>query len=164
MSQLLSNFILKKNPSLKNLILIYYLFCQSLILSAQVSAVAKCGLDDQALLNEFEAHYYNEVFADRRGDFDFKGKMIAYFRGSAGSSLSNKSNYFYVVKSDKVLEEEVHTWQARGTQLVILSEEEKQFSGGYDAILISWSKMDRTAKAKKKLLKKLHKDSYKEKI
>ena len=40
-------------------------------------------------------------------------------------------------------------------QLIILTEEEKQKSGGYDAIIVSWSKILVSGKRKERLIKKI---------
>ena len=49
----------------------------------------------------------------------------------------------------------MHTWQANGTQLLILTDEEKNLSGGYDVILVSWSKLQKQGKGRMKLVKRL---------
>ncbi|MEX1191560.1 MAG: hypothetical protein WEA99_06265 [Brumimicrobium sp.] len=123
-------------------------------LFAQTTELEKCGIDDHSTLNEFEAEYFNEVFLDRRGDFDFTDKKVAYFAGSSGFTKSDKSNYFNTVKSSN--SEDIHEWQASGTQLLLLTEKEKEFSGGYDVILVSWSKLLMNQKQRKKLIRKLN--------
>ncbi len=128
---------------------------QASILFGQISEVQKCGLDDDPNLNDTEAKYFNEVFKDKRGDFDFSEKRIAFYRGSAGTTLSSKSNYFYRFKNGNSEREDVHAWQAGGTQLLILTNEEKELSGGYDAILVSWSKIRKEGKSRNRLVKKL---------
>lgn len=109
---------------------------------SQINEIEKCGLDDKDLLNEFEGKYFNEVFADRKGSFDFSGKRVAFLRGSSGRVSSNKLNFFKTVKTQNPNDvKNVHTWNANGTQLIILTEEERVLCGGFDVILISWSKM-----------------------
>lgn len=128
----------------------------SLNLSAQLSEWEKCGLDDSITLNQYEEGYFNEAFADRRGDFDFTGKKVAFFYGSSGTVPTTKANYFGGIK-DSNDKDNYHTWFANGTQLVILTPEEKKLSGGYDAILISWSKIEVEGKRRAKLVKELGK-------
>jgi len=112
-----------------------------------------CGLDDSPYLNEFESAYFDEVYKSRKGDFDFKGKVAAFYTGSSGNTKSGKSNYFLHVKND---DEEQHLWQANGTQLLILTENEKVLSGGYDVIFIFWSKLLKEGKSRKRLVKRLN--------
>lgn len=113
----------------------------------------KCGLDNNPTLNELEAEYFNKIFSERRGEFDFTDKKAAFFRGSTGTTKSDKSNYFDSVKSSN--SEDVHEWQAGGTQLLILTEKEKELSGGYDVILVSWSKLLVKGKFRDRLVRKL---------
>lgn len=141
------------NKIMKSLIVsIFVLFC-STFLFGQVSQVEKCGLDDNATMNVYEAKYFNEVFKEKKGKFDFSGKVIAFYTGSAGTTKSDKSSYFKGPKNSK--DKSVHTWQAKGTQLLILTNEERSLSGGYDAILVSWSKLTKQGKSRTKLIKSL---------
>ena len=144
---------------MKTLITTAFIFIQSIVLFAQVSEVEKCGLDSSPTLNTFEANCFNEVYQDRKGEFDFSGKVIAFYKGSAGTTTSSKSDYFYFIKNSGRPDTEVHQWQARGTQLLILTEEEKLCSGGFDAILVSWSKLQKEGRSRKKLVKRLNKIS-----
>lgn len=125
-------------------------------LFAQISEVEKCGLDDSAQLNQFEAGYFNEVFKEEKADFDFSGKVVAFYTGSSGTTASTKSNYFKVLsRSEEREDQSIHEWQAGGTQLLILTHAEKEASGGYDAILISWSKLLKEGKSREKLINEL---------
>ncbi len=131
-------------------------------LLAQTDQWKKCGLDDGASLNQYEAEYFNEVFQDRRGDFNFTGKKIAYFTGSLGKSNSNKSTYFNNLKyANNGKDKTIHEWQSGGTQFIILTHEEKEKSGGFDAILVSWSKLLIHGKSRARLIKKLKKNNPK---
>lgn len=125
------------------------------IVVGQVSEVEKCGLDNKATVNNYEAKYFNEVFKDRREEFDFSEKVIAFYTGSSGTTMSTKSNYFNGLKNRDRGGKEIHAWQSNGTQLLILTDKEKKLSGGYDAILVSWSKHLKQGKSREKLIKKL---------
>ncbi len=93
-------------------------------LLGQTIELEKCGLNDSSELNQYESDYFNVVFKDRKGDFDFKGKTVAYYTGSSGTTKSNKSNYFHGLKNGNNGDNIVHEWQAGGTQLLILTKEE----------------------------------------
>ncbi len=142
---------------MKILILTFFALCQASILFGQISEVQKCGLDDESNINTFEAKYFNEVFKDKRGNFDFTEKVIAFYTGSSGTTQSNKSNYFNGLKKGSKEVRDIHSWQAGQTQLLILTKKEKELSGGYDAILISWSKILMSGKSRSKLVENLKK-------
>lgn len=125
-------------------------------LFGQTTEWQKCGLNDKSTLNKYEVKYFNEVFLDKKNDFDFTGKSIAYYDGPSGTKKSNKSDYFRHLKYANNSENRtIHEWQAGGTQLLILTNEEKEISGGYDVILVSWSKLLKQGKARRKLVKRL---------
>jgi len=140
---------------MKILLISIYILFQTNILFGQVSEIRKCGLDNNAILNSYEAKYFNEVFEDKKDKFDFSGKVIAFFIGPSGTTMSVKSYYFEGLKNSSNIDQDVHTWQANGTQLLILTDEEKKLSGGYDAILVSWSKLSKQGKSRAKLVKRL---------
>jgi len=139
---------------MKALLYLVLMLCAG-ALFGQTSESSKCGLDDKATLNDFEAKYFNEVFQKRRKEFDFTGKNVGYFSGTSGNSKSTKSYYFRYLKNGNNGDMDVHRWNAGGTQLLVLTEQEKQISGGYDVILVSWSKLLKTGKTRAKLVKKL---------
>lgn len=128
---------------------------QASILFGQVSEVEKCGTDDNAHVNSYEAKYFNEVFKNKKGEFDFSGKVVAFYTGSSGTTISVKSNYFKGLENSNNRDKDVHTWQANGTQLLILTDKEKNLSGGYDVILVSWSKLLKQGRSRMKLVKRL---------
>ncbi|MCI5058422.1 MAG: hypothetical protein MRY83_20085 [Flavobacteriales bacterium] len=121
----------------------------------QIDQVSKCGLNDEAHLNSFEVMYFNQVFDSKRKDFSFENKKIGYFTGSSGTTKSSKLEYFAALKTGNNGDRDLHTWQAKGTQLLVLDHQEKELSGGYDAILVSWSKFSKEGKSRMKLVKDL---------
>ena len=140
---------------MKILISSLFILFQTSILVAQVAEIEKCGLDDHPKLESYEANYFNQVYEDKKGTFDFSGKVIAFYTGSAGTTKSSKSNYFGGLRNTTKGDKNIHAWQAGGTQLLILTNEEKELSGGYDAILVSWSKLRKEGKSRTKLVKRL---------
>jgi hypothetical protein len=140
---------------MKILVSILFILFQASNLLGQISEIEKCGLDDEPEINNYEAKYFNEVFEVKKDDFDFTGKVIAFYTGSSGTTKSTKSDYFNRLKPNNNGDKDIHTWQAGGTQLLILTNEEIVISGGYDAILVSWSKLHKQGKARTKLVKRL---------
>lgn len=114
-----------------------------------------CGLDDNPILNDYEAAYFNDVFKSSKGDFDFRGKMVGFYKGPSGNTRSTKSDYFSGLDGGNGAENNRHLWQAGGTQLLMLTDEEKELSGGYDVILVSWSKLRKEGKSRMKLVRRL---------
>jgi len=112
-------------------------------LSGQV--IDSLGIDKNDLLNKDEAIYLNDTFFKRKGDFNF-----GFFVGISNYRLWNKQDYFEDVKG---------TLKNKSTmqhQLLILNEDEKIKSGGYDAIVIAWSKMLLKDGQKRKLIDKIN--------
>lgn len=141
---------------MKILISILFILSQTGHLIGQISEIEKCGLDDAPWLKSYEVNYFNQVFEEKRGTFDFSGKVIAFYKGSSGTTKSRKSDYFKGLKQANNGDQSIHAWQAGGTQLLILTKEEKELSGGYDAILVSWSKLPKAGKARTRLVKRLN--------
>lgn len=129
----------------------------------QISEVHKCGLDNNPALNEFEGKYFNEAFLEKRHDFDFSGKKVAVFTGSSGTVLSTKSYYFHPFHIQENQDLDDHAYRARGTQVLVLTEEEKELSGGYDVILVVWSKIQKEGKSRARLIKQLHENNEEKK-
>lgn len=96
--------------------------------------IEHCGLDNDAKLNNDEAQFLNNYYKDR-GAFDFSEKKLAFITGGGGAIISSKSEYFSHVKQWK----DNHNTTIE-TKLVVLTSEEKESSGGYDAIILFWVK------------------------
>lgn len=106
----------------------------------------KIGVNDSTLLNSYESVFLNEVFKDSLKMFDFTGKRIAFFKG--GSAESSKKDYFNMHKKHLSNENS----PCDNGNLYIFDEAEKKESGGYDAVIVYWSKF---VVPKKKLVKRL---------
>jgi len=110
------------------------------------------GMDIDPVLNDVEARYFNISLGQWRGDFNFREKKIGLFEGEGGKRLVTKQDYFigwgklHLEKGD-----------FGSNQIIILDEEEKVFSGGYDVIVISWSKKKVDEKIRQKLIKRIKK-------
>jgi hypothetical protein len=94
------------------------------------------GKDKNPKLTNYESRYLNIVFSNSKNDFDFTSKSVAFVTGNSGRIISSKQQYFELEK---------HRIQQKsslnGGTLLVLNEDEKVFSGGYDAVIIYWSKV-----------------------
>jgi len=108
------------------------------------------GLDNISVLTNSESEYFTSQF--KKTDFEFKNKKIGFFYGNNGSSIQTKKEYF-----NRVKERLSHNYSASMDMLLVLSEEQKVGSGGFDAIIISWSKL-LVKRATPKMIRKLKKN------
>ena len=99
-------------------------------------------------LNERESAILNQHFNEEREDFNFTEKQVCFFL--AGSTW--KKNDFF---SDLNLRNANN--QSMSNQLIILSEEQKEKSGGYDVFIYSWSKVLITEKRVESDIEKIKK-------
>lgn len=94
------------------------------------------GLDHSPFLNNYESEYFNAVFKNNREDFDFTGKQVAFITGSNAGTMSNKQSYF---------DDERKRFEGKSSMvsshLYVFNAEEKKQSGGYDAVIVYWSKV-----------------------
>jgi hypothetical protein len=93
----------------------------------------KMGVNDDAYLNSFESDYFNFIFQDRRGEFDFTGKKVGFIMAS--NPNSSKSDYFNSEKS---------RFEGSSTPVssysYLFNESEKDISNGYDGVIAYWFK------------------------
>lgn len=106
------------------------------------------GINNEPYLNMYEVDFFNGIFLKQRKEFDFNKKKVAFITGSSGKTLSNKKEYFDLEK-----ERLSRGYGGNGGTLIILDEEQKQEAGGYDVIILYWSKILPTKKQFVKLLK-----------
>lgn len=111
------------------------LFFVSVYFMNAQSVIDSCGLDNHSKISAYEASFLNDYYRERN-TFDFSDKTIAFITGGGGSIISSKSEYFNHVKQWK----ENHNTTIE-TKLVVLTDEEKRTSGGYDAIVLFWVKI-----------------------
>jgi hypothetical protein len=100
----------------------------------------RMGVDNSTTLNEYEGIYFNNLFKEKKGSYNFIGKKVAFIVANSGKK--SKKDFFYKEKK-RFSEGETPT----STFLIILNEEEKKISKGYDAIICCWYK--RIPKTKK---------------
>lgn len=97
-----------------------------------LSQLDKMGVDSLPLLNSYESRYFNTIFKDSLKGFDFTNKKIGFL---AAGSKKNKKEYF---------EEEKKRFYNGSTTingtLYVFNASQKKESGGYDAVIVYWSK------------------------
>jgi hypothetical protein len=108
------------------------------------------GHDDNPMLNEMEARYFNIQALHYRGEFDFSGKKVGLFMEKNGKHMVSKKEYF-----DNWAREHLNKKDFGQNQLFVLSKEEKELSNGFDAFIVSWSDKQITEKRKQHLVRKL---------
>ena len=94
------------------------------------------GNDNTAELTDEDVRFFNRIYHDR--GFDFKGKKIAFMNPHLDGRESIRTKQEFIGKIKKHLETDF--LYPASEDLVILSEEEKKESGGYDAMIVYQSK------------------------
>jgi hypothetical protein len=90
--------------------------------------------DDLEVLNCFESSFLNAVFKDTLNHFDFTNKKVGFIMGG---SKSSKKDYFNMQK--KYFADKKNP--VDNGSLYLLNETQKMESGGYDAVIVYWSKI-----------------------
>jgi hypothetical protein len=107
------------------------------------------GLDNNDALSNYESDFFNGEFLQKRKEFNFTNKKVGFFVGNSGGNLWSKQEYFESYK------ERVSKGMSGSMDfLLILTEEQKKESNGYDAIIVSWSKII-VASPSKNMIKRL---------
>lgn len=107
-----------------------------------ISQLDKMGVEDSPFLNECESAYLGIIYKDstkivRKGSlngFNFLGKKIGFIYGGA---RSNKKEYFDMEKGRFK-----HGETPNSGTLYIFDDAQKEESGGYDAVIVYWSKVN----------------------
>lgn len=135
---------------MRQLIIIFTLLTNVCI--GQEVLIDSCGTDSSATLNQYEVLYFNQSLEKprMRSNFDFQNKKIGFAYGNFGKDVISKKEYF-----DRWGKEYYKNDSHVGNQLIILTEDEKEQSGGFDAIIISWSKILVSGRHRDKLIEKL---------
>lgn len=92
--------------------------------------IDKMGVDESAILNEYEGKYLNFIFKINPEEFDLVGKKVAFLK------VGNKAGYF-----DSTRSPERKGTTVGGSGLYIFDTAQKAESGGYDAAVSCWSKI-----------------------
>lgn len=96
----------------------------------------KMGVYNSPLLKCYESAYFNVIFKQSRNDFDFTNKKVGFITGSNGKTKSSKKEYFALEK-DRFN----RNTTTNGGTLYIFNATQKAESGGYDAVIVYWSKV-----------------------
>ena len=107
------------------------------------------GIDNNLLLNKYESEFLKNQLESE--SFDFTNKKVAYYLSLVG--LQTKKEFF--------IDSKKHTNNGHNLslQIIVLNSEEKIETGGFDAIIVAWSKKQVTPKMKENILKELIKAS-----
>lgn len=108
-------------------------------------SIDSCGLDNSPILNAYEAEFFNQIFKNKRADFDFRKKKVGFFFEPNGKHLGCKKIYFGEVRGHK---------RTPVSYLIKLNNAEKQESNGYDIVIVTWSHIYRK-KLTRKMLRRL---------
>jgi hypothetical protein len=106
------------------------------------------GVENCSSLNKYESAYFNILFKNSKNDFDFNDKKIGFITGSNASTISDKSAYF-----EKEKKRYYKGLSIISGSLYVFNNEEKELSGGFDAVIVYWSKVKTSNNA---LIKKLN--------
>jgi len=97
-----------------------------------LSHLDKMGLEEASLLNNYEQLYFNEIFRKVSGEFNFEGKKIGFlYMGT----ISNKKEFFTMEKSRFN-----QNLSPNQVTLYVFDANQKEESGGYDGVILYWSK------------------------
>jgi len=132
---------------MKNILVISIMLSLSLNMSGQkpnfkdipkdiLERINKMGIDNSLSLNSDESDYFNVIFEKTRKDFDFTDKKIGFITGSNGKTKSSKARYFSLEK-DRFY----RNYTPNGGTLYVFDTVQKEASGGYDAVIVYWSKV-----------------------
>lgn len=131
---------------MRKLILIASLFSTIGLLAQNLDSI---GIDNNPFLNKDEVKLLNSLLEEQRDTFNFTGKKVAFITGSNGRTLVTKSDYF---------KNSVKPWIEKNSKpqifMVKLTKDEKERSGGYDVLVLSWVKVF-TPRSKVKIIEKL---------
>lgn len=126
------------------------IFLEKLRYNFEMDYAQNFGQTSSPILTDKEAAYFNGELFFERNRFDFHDKKIAFMSGSSISKVIDKQQYF-------------SNWGGKDIEnsLLVLTEKEKIESGGFDAVIISWSKIKIGRKGRKRMLAKLKEASFK---
>ena len=94
----------------------------------------KMGCEKSSILNSYEVAYFNVFFKDSSKKIDFSGKKVGFIYHGA---RSNKVEYFDLEK-----DRYSRKYTPNNCKLYIFDETQKKESGGYDAAIVYWNKID----------------------
>ncbi len=138
---------------MRHCLLILISLTLTIVVRGQAINMDSCGLDNKSALSKWEIEYFKESI-DTLKSIELANKKFAFAYGNFGNTVISKKDYFekwgreYYSKNNGV-----------ANILIELTEEEKILSGGYEYIIISWSKTLPAGKSRKKLIERVKKYS-----
>lgn len=128
-------------------LLLHFIFLSSMNLFGQLrdfesvpkeilNGMPRMGKDCSSILNKYESDYFNVIFKDKLKGFDLTGKKVGFFTGSNAGTLSNKQKYF-----EAEMKRFADKSSIISSDLYLFNNEQKNESGGYDAVIVYWSKV-----------------------
>jgi len=135
---------------MKKLLIIFSLLLPAIFFGQQ-TYIDSCGMNAEHQLNAHEAAYFNEILP---GNFNFTDKKVAFKYGDFGKQNISKQTYF-----DRWGKEYYKSGKAITNQLLVLTPEEKSASGGFDAVIVTWSKPKLQVQHRKRMVRNLKKIS-----
>jgi len=119
------------------------------VTKGQAINIDSCGLDNSGVLTKWEIEYFKTSIRTLQS-LDLENKMFAFAYGNFGRTVINKNDYF-----EKWGRDYYNRNSGVSNILLKLTEEEKILSGGYDYIVVSWSKTLPAGKSRKKLIERV---------
>jgi len=138
-----------------NILTLFLLLLSSNLFSQNLIKSDSVGLDNEQTLSYKEIVYTKHILTYLYSDsvFTLKNKRILFSGSNFGSTIFTKSDFY----KGKCI-----PWTEKGdqphVQIIILSEGEIELIG-YDIILIAWSKIPPTRKARKQFIANAKKNS-----
>jgi hypothetical protein len=109
------------------------------------------GVNDDNHINKHEAIFLTNSLKNQKIEFDFENSKIAFSYGNYAKRTS-KSDYF-----KKYIIPRIKNGESVGDIFYLFSKEEKLKSGGFDGVVLVWSKIGLTKRRRKVLVKELSK-------
>jgi hypothetical protein len=95
-----------------------------------LSNIEKMGVDSSSILNEYEGRYLNFIFKIDNQDFNLIGKKVGFNRSKIDFFKDERERFYRDFSAGGV----------GGAALYIFDATQKEESGGYDAVIVYWSK------------------------
>jgi hypothetical protein len=134
---------------MKHIFIILFSLTLTISIKGQAINIDSCGLDNKYLLTKWEIEYFKASIKSLKS-IDLENKMFAFAYGNYGNTVIGKKDYFEKWRRD------YYTRNSGVSNIVLkLTEEEKLLSGGYDYIIVSWSKTLPAGKSRKKLIERV---------
>lgn len=138
-----------KDNRMKFIFIILFSINLTTVANGQTLNIDSCGLDNSSILTKWEIEYFKKSIRALQA-IELENKMFAFAYGNFGRTVINKKDYFEKWGRD------YYTRNSGVSNILLkLTEEEKILSGGYDYIIVSWSKTLPAGKSRKKLVEKV---------